>query len=257
MTRLSPAEHLLQSLGITDPSEIDLEAIADDQSAEVISRNLNGCEAQIIGRGNRAVIVIRSDSNLRRRRFSLAHELGHWHHHRGRTFLCRPDDINNPSRRATDPERVADGYAADLLLPAYMFRPRANELRRATVESAETLAEQFDVSLTATMIRLVEMGPEPALLVCHSQRGMKWFVRGNEIPSRWWPRKELDPDSFAFDVVFGSESRTRRALMNADSWFDRREAERFQIYEQTVRGPSNTSLTLLTIGDGDMLEDVD
>lgn len=55
-------------------------------------------------------------------RFSVAHELGHWHHHRRRSAVCLSDDIGNPAKGPLDPERVADGYAADLLMPRYLSR---------------------------------------------------------------------------------------------------------------------------------------
>ena len=71
-------------LGIADPRHIDLEAIAFDQGALIRSGVLDGCEARIVGYGSRAIITVDDRKPLTRRRFSTAHELGHWHYHRGR-----------------------------------------------------------------------------------------------------------------------------------------------------------------------------
>ncbi|PKP68252.1 MAG: hypothetical protein CVT83_05905, partial [Alphaproteobacteria bacterium HGW-Alphaproteobacteria-5] len=166
---------MLQSLGITDPRDIDLEAIAFDQGATVKYRPLNGCEARIVGYGTRAVITIDNRRLKSRVRFSTAHELGHWHNHRGRSLMCRPEDIGNPGRSPIDPERVADSYAADLLLPRYLFVPKAKALGKTTFEVLDKLTSEFSTSMTATAIRLVEYGPEPAMLVCHGPLGRKWF----------------------------------------------------------------------------------
>jgi hypothetical protein len=65
--RLMPAERLLKELGITEPEEIDLEAIAFHVGARVRYRKLDGCEARIIGRGDAAVITIGKDSSDRRK----------------------------------------------------------------------------------------------------------------------------------------------------------------------------------------------
>lgn len=46
---LSPAEQLLQDLGVTEPKEIDLEAIAFHVNARIRYRPLDGCEACIVG----------------------------------------------------------------------------------------------------------------------------------------------------------------------------------------------------------------
>ena len=255
MNGLGPAEQLLQALGVTEPRDIDLEAIAFDQGAVVKYRPLNGCEARIVGFGDRAMITVDNRHRPSRVRFSTAHELGHWHRHRGRSLMCRPDDIGNPRRSPMDPERVADSYAADLLLPRYLFVPRATALGATTFENLETLTDEFSTSMTATAIRLVEYGPEPAMLVCHGPQGRKWFNRPRNIPERWFPQEDLDADSYAFDVLHGEDRRTRRVLIGADAWFDRHCADKFELYEQTFKVANNEILTLLVFKDEAMLEE--
>ena len=256
MNGLRPAEQLLQSLGVTDPRDIDLEAIAFDQGAIVKYRPLNGCEARILGYGDRAVITVDDRHRRSRLRFSTAHELGHWHSHRGRSLMCRPDEIGNPGRNPIDPERIADSYAADLLLPRYLFVPRANSYGKTSFETLDKLTDEFSTSMTATAIRLVEYGPEPAMLVCHGPQGRKWFNRPRHIPERWFPREDLDADSYAFDVLHGDARRSRRVLIGADAWFDRRDAEKFQIYEQSFSSADDEILSILIFRDGEMLEDL-
>ena len=78
MKRVSPAERLLQSFGITEPHEIDLEAIAWEIGIEISEERLDGCEAQIIGNGDKAHVIIDSRASKERKRFSIGHEMGHW-----------------------------------------------------------------------------------------------------------------------------------------------------------------------------------
>ena len=73
---ISPAETLLQELGVTEPSEIDLEAIAFYVNARIRYRSLDGCEARIVGNADQAIITVNQNSQWRRKRFSIAHELG-------------------------------------------------------------------------------------------------------------------------------------------------------------------------------------
>ena len=169
--------------------------------------------------------------------------------------MCRPEDIGNPSRSPIDPERAADSYAADLLLPRYLFVPMANALGKTTFEALDKLTAKFSVSMTATAIRLVEYGPEPAMLVCHGRLGRKWFNRPRHIPERWFPREDLDADSFAFEVLHGDLRRSRRALIGADAWFDRRGADQFELYEQTFKVSDEEIITILVFKSDEMLED--
>jgi hypothetical protein len=256
VTSFTLAEHVLTELGITEPHEIDLEAIAWHLGARVKYCLLDGCEAQIVGYRGRAVIRVDSGKIPRRRRFSLAHELGHWRHHRDRMLVCRSEDIGDNREGAPYIERVADAYAADLLLPHYLFRPIVQQYKRLTAQTVRELADLFDTSLTATAIRLIESKHSPVVLVCHGPDGRKWFRRSPDVPERWFPRTDLDPDSFAFDLLFGSgPGEARPCLIGADAWFDRHEADRYELHEHSIRIADDEILTLLLIEDGAMLTD--
>lgn len=242
-------------LGISDPSAIDLEAIAWDEGVRVQYKDLVGCEARLVGYNNRAIATIRKGSDPRRKRFSLAHELGHWNYHRGRSFECRVDDwVEGYSRKPVE-EKEADQYASELLMPAYMFAPLAKQLKRPTIDGVKELAEKFNTSLTATAIRLVNMNVWPLVLVCHSKQGRLWFNRSKDVPDRWFPQKELSSDSMAFDMLFGQVERVRYQKATADTWFDHRHADRYDIIEDALRISSEQVLCLLWLENDEMLEE--
>jgi hypothetical protein len=254
VTRLTPAERLLQELGITEPGEIDLEAIAFHLGARVRYRKLEGCEARIIGCNNTAIITIGKDCFDRRKRFSLAHEIGHWTRHKGQTLVCRVEESLPQGRMS--PERVANNYAADLLMPRYLFNSAARSFAKLNFKTVTDLADIFQTSRPATAIRLVENGHSPAFLVCHGSKGRKWFVRGPDVPSRWFPKDDLDSDSFAFGVLFGRVTDdTMPRKIGADAWFDRRDADRYIVHEQTMRSAADEILTLVLLSEPRMLEE--
>lgn len=256
MTHLMPAERLLQHLGITEPQEIDLEAIAFHLGARVRYRRLEGCEARIIGCNEAAIITIAEDSSYRRKRFSLAHEIGHWAHHKGQTLVCRVEESRPQDRMS--PERVANSYAADLLMPRYLFQPAARAYAKLNFKAVNALAGIFHTSLPATAIRLVEGDHSPALLVCHGLQGRKWFTRGPSVPERWFPKEALDAESFAFGVLYGGNADDPMPrIIGADAWFDHWEAGNHEVHEQTVRTGDGEILTLVLISDAHMLEDQD
>jgi len=254
--RLTLPEQILKDFGIGHPGEIDLVAIAWELGARIKYRELHSCEARIVGRGGRAIITIDAKASPRRNRFSIAHELGHWHHHRGRCLICRSDDIGNRRRSATDPERVADDYASDLLLPRYLLEPMIGGFTRPTLKAVKETAEAFDTSLTATALKIVETDHFPMMLVSHSQEGRAWFRRAPSVPEHWFPKQELDHESFAFAALFGkNEDKGGPRRIDADAWFDRRGAEDFQIYEETFRVASDQICTILFLNDAKMLRE--
>ena len=253
MRQLTPAEQLLQYLGVTKPAEIDLEAIAHHVNVTIRHGPLDGCEARIIGNADKAIITVNQRSHFRRNRFSIAHELGHWHYHRGQCLVCRLKE--NRTYQGSSPERVADCYAADLLMPRYLFGPMASDFVRLSFNDILILAQTFNTSKTATAFRLVEGDYLPAMLICHGLAGRKWFVRAPSVPSSWFPQKRLDAKSSAFDIQFcrAPESPMPQKIC-ADAWFDRLDAGRFEIWEQTIRAGPGTTLTLLVFTDDTMLE---
>ncbi len=256
MKRLSAAESDIQELGITEPNEIDIEAIAWSLGARVRYRPLDGCEAHIIGHGNQAIITVNSRSNPARQRFSTAHELGHWRFHRGRLLICRPEDIGDRAGKHTETEKTADRYAADMLMPRYIFDPVSRSYSELTLKTVKEIADIFQVSITATAIRLVEGRHSPAFVVCHGKAGRKWFARCCDVPSRWFPKEQLDSESLALEVVFGDRSENASPrVIGADAWFDCQEATRYEVYEQSIRVGPDDVLTILMLNDEEMLEE--
>lgn len=184
MTAVTPAERILMGLGIQHSSEIDLEAIAWSLGAAVDYRALHGCEALIVGSANRAVIVVNSGGRPERQRFSVGHEIGHWHHHRGQQLLCGPNDIGNPRNGPLNPERQADNFASDLILPNYLLQPILMKICRVTIAVAREIADQFKVSRTATLIKMAQSNRFPIVLACHSRDGLEWSWPAPMVP-RW------------------------------------------------------------------------
>lgn len=249
-----PAERLLQSLGVTEPHEIELEDIAFDQGAEIRYCDLSGCEADILGYRDRAIISIDRNRGYARKRFSIAHELGHWHYHRGKKLQCRVEEYQPKHKQLA--ERKANGYAASLLMPQYLLRPRARDHRKLTFKTIEEFSSDFRTSLSATAIRLVEADIWPSMLIYHTRQGRKWFTQAPMFHNRWFPQAELDPESSAFDVVFGhSEGDTYPRVTGAEAWFDRSEAQRYELFEQAKRVGDGEAFVLLTIKDSRMMEE--
>jgi IrrE N-terminal-like domain len=245
---LRPAERMLVALGIERPDQIDLEAIAWAGGAVIKYRPLDRCEAMIVGAQRRAIITVNSRAIPTRQRFSVAHEIGHWHHHRGRILFCGAGDIGNPAYSALNPETQADQFASDLLLPDFMFRPIATKMKRVVLSAVREIAEEFNVSVTATLLKLVESDRFPLLIVCHNKLGRRWFRKAPMVPGWWFPRSELDAESIAFEMLFGKATEISYARkIGADAWFEFRGVDRYEIQEQSFLLPNDEVLTLLNL----------
>src|SRR5437016_11425907 len=87
----TPPDKILGLLGITEPEDLDIEAIAYACGATIVPQPLTGCQANIIGFADRAIITVNSNSIPTRQRFSSGHELGHRRKDRGQHAFARLD----------------------------------------------------------------------------------------------------------------------------------------------------------------------
>lgn len=121
-------------------------------------------------RGSR--IVVNSRHSTTRKRFTLAHELGHHLLHKGRDLLLDP--TTRVSRRdalsgmATDHQEIeANAFAAELLMPALFIDKALNEILSSkqlldNEKIVRLMAREFGVSEEAMQYRLINLGIQSA-----------------------------------------------------------------------------------------------
>ena len=240
-----PANDLLHELGVASPQDIDIEAIAYYCGAEVRYDQLDGCAARLIGAGDRAIITIDAKSPKSRQRFSIAHELGHWMRDRGKTaYICTKGDVRASLPDATmNPETGANRYAADLLMPDFIFKSAAKG-RPMTMDQVRQLSDLFQTSLSATAIRFVQYGPAPAMLVFHKKQGKMKFVRGPDVPSEIWPHQELSHNTSAIEVLYGKMQQAPRDI-DADEWINHRDAGNYSVTESSAKIADDCVMSLI------------
>lgn len=241
-------------MSISRPNEIDVEAIAYDFGVEVRYRVLNGCEATLVGYGNRAIATVQQHSIRTRQRFSVGHELGHWHHHRGQSFRCRVDDISeNLAQRDKTKEQQADDYSAHLLLPGPLFKPLIKQVKAPSFTDLREIAGLFDCSLTSTALRLIDVNTVPAILTCYSRDGLRWFRYSKDVPRRWYLKDRLDDDSFAHELLFAGKEAAGLRKSSAETWFKNGDSDDYELREHSVAVRAGEVLTLILPSD-EMLE---
>ena len=251
---LSPSD-LLDDLGITEPGEIIVEALATHCGATILEQPLAGCEARLIGYGDRAIITVNSASSVERRRFSAAHELGHWVRDRGRVAVACSEEMLAGKWQDKSRESGANRFAADLLLPDPIFRPRAKN-RPITLSTVRGLGTAFRTSVTATAIRLVELGSLPGMVICSGPKGRLWFVKGPDVPMALFPLRAPGKGSVAYDLLQGKID-AGDADVEADNWIDHPEADQYEIHEDSLHITKALVLTLLWWKDEAQIIDLD
>lgn len=159
------AERLLHEHGISK-LPIDVERLARRMGIRVVEEPLGSDVSGMLYReGDRAVILINQDESTVRKRFSIAHEMGHYLLHDSPVFVDRRVRFRDAASSAgTNWEEVqANRFAAALLMPeSFMldevYLRRQNRFTPTDEELIDELAKLFDVSKQAIEFRLANLG---------------------------------------------------------------------------------------------------
>ncbi|MDE2421645.1 MAG: ImmA/IrrE family metallo-endopeptidase [Gammaproteobacteria bacterium] len=147
---------------------------------------------------SRGAIMIKAGTSPRRRRFTIAHELGHfllpWH--RQQKFSCKSSDIKDSSQnRGLAPELVsieteANTFASELLMPSSAFKSLIDDFETPTLNALTTLSETFDVSFEATVHRYKALSNKPLAFVFSHNNIVRYWVKTQEMPYALKVRKD-------------------------------------------------------------------
>jgi len=218
------AEHkasaLINRFGIYQPEHIRLEDIAYTLGVQIREGVLRGASARLVRFGSHAIIRIPdTETSIPRKRFSIAHELGHFvlnHEGMSLEIVCSDKDMMN--WYSVDKETEANFFASELLMPEMLVKQRC-DVREVSLEPAKSIASDFQTSLTAAAIRFVRFCPEPCALICSENSKIKWTVKSSE----WWPficiGQKLDNRSLAIEHFLGHEIPEEGEELDPDVWF--------------------------------------
>ncbi|MGI8958351.1 MAG: ImmA/IrrE family metallo-endopeptidase [Bryobacteraceae bacterium] len=244
---------LSKRYGFLHPAQMALEDIAWDRGVVVSPGRLEGSEARIVRKGSRGTIRVRAGTGeMGRRRFSIAHELGHWElHEESQWFVCSSANLRDYKKSPQEAE--ANTFAAELLMPTSHVRPRC-ENSSPSLELVKSIADDFQVSLTAAGIRVVHLTKQECILVASKDRRVSWWIpKGDRFGV--WLRKghPLSQETLAWNAFDGSVGGEEVEDVSTDAWFpDRPAGVEFGVSEQSMFLPRfGIVLTLLTFGDAE------
>lgn len=182
------ARDLLAELMVGAPSEIDLETLAFKAAEKVgglviEDGGLDTAEGRLVASpGKGGSIRVKAGLHPGRRRFTIAHEIGH--------FVLHPlvrHDRQHSARHFTiwndaSEEAEANVFAAELLMPEFLFKPRS---RTGTPSLAllDSLKREFQCSLMATAFQYVHYTNEQVALVVSDGDQISWVKRAKDF----WP----------------------------------------------------------------------
>ncbi|MBX3118539.1 MAG: ImmA/IrrE family metallo-endopeptidase [Fimbriimonadaceae bacterium] len=245
------AIEVLDALDITAIESLQrIEELCAMRGVAVRAESLRSLHGVLIR--HRRLIVYNADiPEIGKQRFTIAHELGHWELHPGlEHVLCTAEDIQ--AYRGSSHELEANAFAAELLMPGFLFT-EAMRYKAPIVDDAKRLAERFQTSFTAALLRMVQFSDLPVFAVFSVDGKIKWYQRSKRAESYFFKQigTELDGDSLARYCTDGIDDAVAPETVETSAWFpDDFNRDRFSVIEQSVElGDYGVTVSIVTVDD--------
>jgi len=197
----------------------------------------------------RGYVVLSTEvREVRRQRFTLGHEIGHYLLP-DQQELCQPcgkQQIESWDEELAKPERDANQFAAEVLMPRSIVQPFLRESPR--LGHIEQIAEACETSLTASAYRYCELSSFRIAMVWSADRRVRWYKPSGEFV-RWVRKGNVREESYAFDALEGRSVPSKFESVPASAWlFENGLKADARIFEHSVPMPGYDGvLTLLLI----------
>lgn len=228
------AEEIIRNLQIREPAEIQVMEIAMERGAFVRERHLDGSEARLIRKGGLGIITVNSSiPEEGRKRFAIAHELGHFELHTvSQLILCTEEDMYVWNENKAQ-EIEANEFAASILMPKDIFAQHSKR-GQPNMEVVRDLAGKFTTTLTATALRYVQLSLEPCAVVISRNGIIRWYKKSTSFEFHVKVGERLSQNTYAFDFYDGMDLPDRLQKAPASAWLAGDISDEAEIFEHSL-----------------------
>lgn len=220
---------------------LDIDALTKELSltiVEVDSNSFDGAFLRASDRLSGRILVRRGIREPGRKRFTIAHEVGHFVLHRSeRQLSCGAEEIEHWEDREANPEHQADLFASEFLLPSDSVRERSCK-EWPSLHLVGTIAGFFGASLTATARKYCDVASQSCAVVWTEKGQIRWFHASGKFPY-WIPVGErAGVNSVAARLIAGNSVQEGMVEVPAEDWIaSNRLVDDAMISEDSLRMP--------------------
>lgn len=240
--------------GVSDPTEIPLELFVFGRGATLVEKPLKNAEGRIVFGSKKAIITVNSDIQyLGKKRFVIAHELGHYEMHRHLVPVHHDTDATLEYFKNGHQESEANEFASELLMPEYLFKKECQG-KKFSPDLLRNLADRFQTSVTSVAYKYLELGLHPLCLFYSFENKVKYWKKSDGFEHFINNRVNLSPpeDSVAAEFfqsgkIYKKEHSKQQIWKS--TWFDLKTWESDQdtnFFEYCIITPAyNTVLSVV------------
>jgi len=241
------AREILRLYCIDSPLELNVEAIANAEGLIIESSDLSNCVGRSsFGQGCGIIMLSTGIKVVGQRRFTIAHEMGHFYNGKNREIFCKAEDLIGAKSKKNE-EDEANAFAVELLMKKEWFTDFVKD-KCPGIGTIKAAAEYFRVSLSAAAIRYSEAGNFPVAVIMVHKGRVSWSAISEIFPYQY-VRRHYPVNSYSEAEAFysGRDVNTEPHTVLADSWFldDRSFRPNHKLVEQCLPMPNYHSVLVV------------
>ena len=253
------AKKLLSDIGFDEITALDVEILVSGLGATLVEEPMPNADGKIVRGKSKTLIKVNSEIPYEsKRRFTIAHEIGHYllHdklevHNENSNTLNWFNNAENQLVRGIQ-EYEANDFASELLMPEKLFRKEI-EGKVFSPDVLFYLSERFETSITSTIFRVLDLNIHPIFIAFIHKGHVKYWKKS---PDLWgWVKdiNKLGPpsDSVAREYLDGDyefiyKGKEKQQVISKSTWFDLKQNHQdSEFYEYCI--PTKQYKTIISV----------
>ena len=249
---------LLKEIGFDEIIDLPMDIFVSGLGATLIEEPLKNSDGRIIRGNKKTLIKVNSEiPYLGRRRFTIAHEIGHYllHdkldlevHDENTTTLNWFKSTEFQGKKGVQ-EWEANDFASELLMPSKLFI-KEQKGKKFSPSLLRELAKYFKVSITSVAFKYFESGDHPICLFHSHNKQVSYWKRPDNYPHFIIDRTKLKPPPDSVVMEFFEKNKiypikhSKQPIWKS-TWFDLKDWEKdedYDFYEYCIVTPSYNSV---------------
>ena len=246
------ARRILNECGFDNISEVPLEILVAGRGAFLRYGDLKGADGRIVfGKSGNAIITINQNIDYEgRRRFTIAHELGHFEMHKN-IAPHLDSDFTFINYNKNQIEAEANQFATELLLPSDLFKKECAG-KKFSPDLLREISSKFCSSITSVAFRYLDIGHHPIFIffsvgnkVKYWKKSERYFQRVKDITNLPPPEDSVASEYFSSGKIYPKEESSQQIVKS--TWFELSKYDDDEVfYEYCIITPKyNTVLSIV------------
>ncbi|MCU0349360.1 MAG: ImmA/IrrE family metallo-endopeptidase [Flavobacterium sp.] len=255
------AKMLLEEIGFDEITEIPMDIFVAALGATLIEESLPNSDGKIIRGNTKTLIKVNSDIKFEeRKRFTIAHEIGHYLLHNKLELDVHNETsnslnwFNSAEQQAKKgiQEWEANDFAAELLMPEALVRKETFK-KKFSPDLVKQLSIRFKTSITSIIYRLLSLDIYPLFVVFVNNGIVRYWSKSNNFWVRVKNITKLPPPSnsvaeeyidASYEYIYTGNDKAQTIAKSI--WFDLKDDEDdTDFFEYCI--PTKQYLTIISV----------